>query len=207
MAKLPRSAWEPSAAGSTALALVEWAKSVPASERTSEDYLKTTQIAGDLAGLLPAEAAAGVRKTLRDLGVAVFVIKTVREQLRYDTPRLVVEAGKPFEIIFVNDDVMPHNLLVVKPGSKAEIGLLTATMPPTPDAEGRAYVPKSEKVLAATKLLEPDQRATLKLTAPGEPGDYEYVCTFPGHWMIMNGVLVVTRDVEAYLREHPTLAP
>ena len=68
--------------------------------------------------MLPPDQAAAARKTLRDLSVAVFVVKTVREQLRYDTPRLVVEAGKPFEIIFVNDDVMPHNLLVVKPGSQ-----------------------------------------------------------------------------------------
>ena len=130
-------------------------------------------------------------------------MKTVREQLRYDTPRLVVEAGKPFEIIFENDDVMPHNLLVVAPGSKAEIGTLAQTMPPAVDEHGRAYVPKTPKVLAATKMLEPDQRETLKMTAPTVPADYDYVCTFPGHWTIMNGLLVVTRDIEGYLRDHP----
>ena len=156
--------------------------------------------------MLPPDQAAAARKSLRDLSVAVYIVKTVREQLRYDTPRLVVEAGKPFEIIFVNDDVMPHNLLVVTPGAKAEIGTLSATMPPTPDSNGRAYVPKSDKVLAATKLLEPDQRATLKMTAPAKPGDYEYVCTFPGHWTIMNGLLIVTNDVEAYLKANPTVA-
>ena len=54
LAKLPRASWDKAAAGSTALALVEWAKSVPAADRTSEDYLKTTQIAADLAGHAPA---------------------------------------------------------------------------------------------------------------------------------------------------------
>ena len=44
------------------------------------------------------------------------------------------------------------------------------------------------------------------MTAPAEPGDYEYVCTFPGHWTIMNGLLVVTKDIEAYLKANPTAA-
>ena len=39
-----------------------------------------------------------IRRDLREVRVAVFVIRTVREQMRYDTPRLVVEAGKPFEV-------------------------------------------------------------------------------------------------------------
>jgi hypothetical protein len=33
-----------------------------------------------------------------------------------------------------------------------------------------------------------------------EPGEYEYVCTYPGHWEQMWGKLVVTKDVDAYLR-------
>jgi azurin len=41
------------------------------------------------------------------------------------------------------------------------------------------------------------------MTAPAEPGDYEYVCTFPGHYVIMWGKLVVTKDVDAYLQANP----
>ncbi|MGA1101650.1 MAG: plastocyanin/azurin family copper-binding protein, partial [Opitutales bacterium] len=26
---------------------------------------------------------------------------------------------------------------------------------------------------------------------PSEPGDYQYVCTFPGHFAMMRGVLLV----------------
>ena len=66
--------------------------------------------------------AAELRKELKELRVAVFVVNTVREQMRYDTPRLVVEAGKPFEIIFENGDFMPHNLVVVNPGTRPKVG-------------------------------------------------------------------------------------
>ena len=61
------------------------------------------------------------------------------------------------------------------------------------DKKGRAYLPTAfeKDVIAATKLLEPGQKETLKVRAPSKPGEYEYVCTFPGHALIMWGVLSV----------------
>jgi hypothetical protein len=55
-------------------------------------------------------------------------------------------------------------------------------------------------------LLEAGQKQNLTIMAPVAPGDYEYVCTFPGHWETMWGRLVVTKDVDAYLQEHPDSA-
>ena len=63
-------------------------------------------------------------------------MKTVREQMRYDTTRLVVEAGKPFEVIIENDDFMPHNFVIVKPGTREKVGTAAMTMPPTKLDEG-----------------------------------------------------------------------
>ena len=45
------------------------------------------------------------------------------------------------------------------------------------------------------------------MTAPAAAGEYEYVCTYPGHWEMMWGKLVVTKDVDAYLQAHPDAAP
>jgi hypothetical protein len=71
------------------------------------------------------------------------------------------------------------------------------------DGQGRPFVPESPEILAATKLLESGIKATLTLTAPAAEGDYDYLCTFPGHWPAMWGRLVVTKDVDAYLQMHP----
>ena len=76
-------------------------------------------------------------------------------------------------------------------------------MPDELDDEGRAFVPESQDILAATKLIEPRQKTALKLTAPTEEGDYEFFCTYPGHYLIMWGQLIVTKDVDAYLQAHP----
>jgi azurin len=55
------------------------------------------------------------------------------------------------------------------------------------------YVPRMPEVLQATPLVNPGGKFTLTFTVPKTPGDYPYVCTFPGHWRIMQGILRVTQ--------------
>ncbi|MCH8962102.1 MAG: hypothetical protein IH820_12455 [Bacteroidetes bacterium] len=47
----------------------------------------------------------------------------------------------------------------------------------------------------ATQLYPSDDPLTF--TAPTEPGDYPYVCTFPGHWRTMQGVMQVVASPSA----------
>ena len=188
-----------SQSGPAAEAILAWAKTVPASQRTKQEFVETTQVGNELATLLPNADSSRIRKELLGLGVRVLVIKTVREQMRYDTTRLVVEAGKPFQIIFENLDMMPHNLVLVQPGAREEVGLEAQTMPPRPDRQGKMYVPKNPKVLASTKLVEAQQKETLDLTAPDKLGTYEYVCTYPEHFKTMFGELVVVKDLTGFL--------
>ncbi len=205
--KVPRKSWPKEQAEPLLESLMAYLKDVPVDQRTEPEALSAFQFATDLAGLLPPEKASVVGKTLRALGVSVFVIRTVPEQMLYDKTLIVVEAGKPVEIILINDDQMPHNMLVVSPGAAEEIGTAAEKMQPEPDAQGRLYVPESAKVLHATRMVDPGARTKLSFTAPDEPGDYQYVCTFPGHWRRMLGTLAVVKDVEAYLATHAATAP
>lgn len=203
--KLPRDAWAKDQVAPVTEAILKWAKSVPAAKRTEQNFVETVQVGMDLATLLPAADSTRVRSELLDLSVSVFVIKTVREQMRYDVGKLVVVAGKPFEIIFENDDMMPHNLAVMEPGAREIIGPITDKMQPTVlDRQGRPFIPSdralARRILGATKLIEPGQKETLKLTAPTKTGNYDYVCTFPEHWKVMFGQLVVVKDKEALLQ-------
>jgi azurin len=207
LTQLPKDAWSREEAAPVVESIISWGKSVPEKSRTGQDYVETLQVGQELAALLPPESANGLRRQLRALGVPVFVIKTVHEQMRYDTPRIVVEPGKPLEVIFENLDAMPHNIVFVTPGARESLATAAQTMSPTKlDKKGRAYVPAGEKVLEASKIIEPGQKQTLKFSAPQKPGEYEYVCTFPGHWMIMWGKMVVTPDVDKYLNEKSTTA-
>ena len=200
--QLPHDAWDKAQAGPLAESILTWAKAVPADKRTAQDFIESVQFGKEMAALLPEADARRIGKELRGLGVSVFVVKTVREQMRYDIAQLTVEAGKPFEIIFENMDAMPHNLVIVKPGTRQKVAESVQTAKPDKlDKQGRAYVPeKDADVIAATKLVEPGQKETIKVSAPGEPGEYEYVCTFPGHWGIMWGKLSVVKEADTAAR-------
>ncbi len=205
--EVPRAGWQGAGAREAAEAILAWAGRVPAADRTSQGYVEVVQAGSELAGLLPAEVGRPIQKGLLDLGVRVFVIKTVREAMRYDITRLVVEAGKPFEVILENQDMMPHNLVFSQPGSREEVGKQAETMSPNPDRQGRVYVPNNPKIWASSKLLEPGAKETLKLTAPEKPGTYDYLCTYPEHWRVMFGELVVVADAEALLQASRDLPP
>ena len=200
--QIPRSAWKKEFAAGVSEAVLSYAKTVPAEERAKQSFVELNQFAMEIASLVGNTEA---RRELRGLGVPVFVIKTVPEQMRYDVQRVVVESGKPFEIIFENPDVMPHNLVVVAPGKHMDIGMAAATMGPNDnkDKQGRTYLPKGHAFIDATKLIEPGGKQALKLEAISKEGSYEFVCTFPGHAALMWGTIVVTKDVEAYLAANP----
>jgi putative membrane-bound dehydrogenase-like protein len=119
-------------------------------------------------------------------------IKAVVNELQFDVTEFSVQAGEEVEIIFENPDFMQHNLLITEPGSLEEVGKAADKMAGNTDAAQKNYVPDMSEVLFATALVNPDQTVTLTFTAPGEPGEYPYVCTFPGHWRTMQGTMIVT---------------
>jgi len=90
-----------------------------------------------------------------------------------------------------NPDAMIHNLVIMKPGTKDKIGNLADKLAADPNAAKKAYVPDSPDVLFATKLLNPNNNEELKFKAPSKPGNYPFLCTVPGHWRVMQGIIVV----------------
>lgn len=202
---LPTAQWPKEQVALVAKGIVDWAKTVPADDRTSNSYDDTIAVATKVISLLPEAQAAVATKALGDLTVQSFTIRTVPEQMRYDIAQLVVEAGKPFQIVFENPDAMPHNMVFVQPGTYQDVAVSVQTQAPDKlDSKGRAYIPENDpRVIAATHMIEPGKSEILHLTAPEKEDTYEYVCTFPGHWAIMNGKLIVTKDVAAWHAANP----
>ena len=116
----------------------------------------------------------------------------------FDKEQIVVQAGKTVEFRFTNTDAMEHNFAITQPGALAEVGELAEATGRDPDAMERHYIPKSNKILLASKLLQPGQTQSLSFEVPKQPGIYPYVCTYPGHWRRMYGALYVVANVEEY---------
>ena len=205
IAKLPNSAWQKDQAATIVSGVVQWARTQSSEARTSKDYLDSIAVTRKLIELLTTEEATKANQAIADLDVPVFIIKAVKDQLRFDTKRIVVAAGKDFEVTFQNPDLIPHNVVFVQPGALQAVAESVQTQAPDKlDSLGRAYVPANDpRVIAATKMIEAGKNETIKITAPTSEGTYQFVCTFPGHWSVMRGDLIVTKDVAAYIKANP----
>jgi putative heme-binding domain-containing protein len=203
LARLPRGAWPKEGIEPLSQSVLAHLRSVPPEQRAEPVFAEALQFATELASLLQPEAGRTLIRAIRSLGPTVVTLHAIYEQMRFDKDRIVAEPGKPLVIFLQNDDAMPHNLAVLAPGSLQEIGLAAEKMPPEADSEGRLYVPASPKVLHATRLAGAGQKIQLAFEAPAEPGEYPFLCTFPGHWLRMSGTLTIVPDAEAYLANHP----
>ena len=116
-------------------------------------------------------------------------IGTVVEKMKYDINEFTVKPGKKVKLLFSNPDFMPHNLVFTKPNKADSVAQQALTL----GAQGfaMAFVPKSEDVLWASKLVDHGKEEEMNFTAPTVKGDYPYVCTFPGHHILMRGVMKV----------------
>jgi putative membrane-bound dehydrogenase-like protein len=118
-------------------------------------------------------------------------LSVIPGQLKFDLAELTVAPGQLVEIVFENPDQMQHNFLLGTSGSLETIGAAADKLAQSPNAAIQQYVPEIPEVLFSTKLVDPGDRVTFQFKAPTTEGQYPYVCTFPGHWRLMNGILRV----------------
>ncbi len=112
--------------------------------------------------------------------------------MRFNKPTLSVKAGSKVALEIINDDPtkMMHNWALVSRGSINKV--LQAAITLGPRAIELNFIPDIEEVLTSSPQVAPDRKYTLYFTAPTEPGQYPYVCTYPGHGQLMRGILNVT---------------
>ena len=136
------------------------------------------------AAAAPAQAGEAFELTMKPAGAS---------GMEYDTKAFTVKAGQSLKITFENQHPVPqpHNIVFGKPGTKDKLMMAAMQMAADPQGMAKGYIPESADIIAHTKLLQPTQSEVLEFTAPAEAGTYVYLCTFPGHGMLMNGVMTV----------------
>ena len=116
-------------------------------------------------------------------------ISGVANTMTFDKTKLTVPTGAEVHLTLKNPATMatlPHNWVLVARGTEAKVaaeGLAKA-----PDA---GFIIEGPNVLAYTPLAPPGKSSEVTFTAPA-PGAYPYICTVPGHYMKMKGVMTVT---------------
>ncbi len=120
-------------------------------------------------------------------------LKVVKDVMKYDKQLLTAKAGTTIQIVLQNPDFMQHNLVLIKPNTTEKVGAAADKLAQDPNGAKMNYVPKMPEVIQATPLINPGAKYTMTIKVPDTPGDYPFVCTFPGHWRIMNGIFRVTK--------------
>jgi len=116
--------------------------------------------------------------------------------LSFVTREFHVSVGEPIALTLVNPDVVPHNWALLRPGTLSTVGELANRLIGEPEATARHYIPETDDVLHYVDIVDPGMEQTIYFRAPERPGIYPYLCTFPGHWMVMNGQMVVHGQLE-----------
>ena len=119
---------------------------------------------------------------------------TGNDQMQYSVKALEVTEGQKVTLSFKHIGQLPvvamgHNVVILKPGT--ELPAFAAKCAPAKD---QGYIPQDEEskalIIAHTKMLGGGESDEITFTAPA-PGAYPFLCTFPGHFAIMQGVLTV----------------
>ena len=111
--------------------------------------------------------------------------------LKFNTSRIEAKAGEKVIFVFPNDDSsgMVHNLAIITPGSTQTV--LDAAVAMGADGHKKNFIPEIPELLASTPQVAQGMKYTLYFSVPEEPGDYHFICTYPGHGLIMQGVFAV----------------
>jgi azurin len=137
----------------------------------------------------PRVAAPRPSAAAPDARVDASISVAAEPGLKFSATRLEARAGSRVRLVLENPADMPHNLVVVAPGRADAVH--EASMRMGLDGPALQFVPRTRDVLFHTRLVDPGKSDTLVFTAPRAAGEYPYLCTFPGHGIVMRGVLRV----------------
>jgi len=113
------------------------------------------------------------------------------ENMRFDKEMFKIKTGKKIRLIFKNtgarsNTAMAHNVVILKEGTD-----IADFADAVHNAKNEQYVPSSvgSLVIAHTKLVSGGDSDEVNFTI-SQPGIYDYICSFPGHWGTMQGKIV-----------------
>ena len=132
-------------------------------------------------------------KTYATVGENHIYLKAIPGRIQFNAKTLSVKAGKTYDFTLDNPDIIMHNFILCAPGKGTEVGELADKLAATPEGFAKHYIPDSDLVLFSTEQVAAGKTLKVKFTAPNTPGEYPYICSFPGHWQIMRGTMTVVK--------------
>lgn len=125
---------------------------------------------------------------------AVTLELTGNDLMQYDKKELTAVTGQKVTLKFKHVGKQPkvamgHNVVILKAGTEVPAFAMKCATAAATD-----YIPEDEEtnklIVTHTKMIGGGEETSISFTAPA-PGEYPYLCTFPGHFALMNGKFIV----------------
>ena len=120
------------------------------------------------------------------------LVITGNDLMQYNKNELRAKAGQKVKLTLrhigkLDVNVMGHNVVILKQGVNLEEFAARAAT-----ERDNGYIPPgTEDVLVNTEMIGGGQTTSVEFTAPSEPGEYEFLCSFPAHYAMMRGKFIV----------------
>jgi azurin len=112
-------------------------------------------------------------------------LRSAGSALEFLPARLSVKNGLRVRIRYTNAGTLPHNLAFAR--SEDDLDAIASA---AYAAGATGFVPREhkDKLIAWSSLVSPGQTVDVTFVVP-PAGEYPFICLFPGHANMMNGVL------------------
>ena len=117
---------------------------------------------------------------------------TGNDQMQFNKNELTAKAGETVRLTLEHsgelpENVMGHNVVILKQGTD-----VTDFAQKAAQAAANDYIPENtDNVIAHTEMIGGGETTTVEFQAPEEPGTYTFICSFPGHYVQMQGQFIV----------------
>ena len=121
----------------------------------------------------------------------VEIVIESNDQMRFNLKEITVKEGQTVVLTLKHVGKLPkaamgHNWVLLEPGTELPAFAMKAMQ-----AKDNEYVPAdSEEVIVHTSLLGGGEETTIEFEAPAK-GTYTFICSFPGHYALMQGTFTV----------------
>ena len=119
------------------------------------------------------------------------IILNSSDLMKFDQNELRVFEGQEITLTLnhtgkMSKEIMGHNFVLLKKKTDLDDFAQRAML-----ARENEYIPVGDETIAYTKMIGGGESDTITFIAP-KKGSYTYICTFPGHYGLMKGVLIVS---------------
>ena len=164
-------------------------------KKIMKNYLFTCLIAALLIGCAESKSSSKRSENTKtekrsEENFETEIVLNSDDTMRFDKNMLLVESGKKITLTLNHNGkldklIMGHNFVLLKQG--VEVSSFAQMAATARDSE---YIPEGDDVIVHTKMLGGGESDTISFIAP-DKGFYTFICSFPGHWGLMKGKLIV----------------